>query len=107
LCNYLSFKTNQSIDIAFLKSLVETFKFDKKQIIATSYKNEKKGVPAVFHRSYFKQLAELNDDFGAKDILKKNKTFVKALIPSVNNLDIDTKEDYEALYKSNFNKAID
>lgn len=90
------------IDSAFLKSLISNFRVNKNLIIATSYEDKKYGVPVVFDRSYFKILSKLDDDFGAKSILHANESYIKTLIPPVKNVDLDSMQDYEALYKANF-----
>ncbi|HCY98174.1 MAG TPA: nucleotidyltransferase family protein, partial [Polaribacter sp.] len=36
----------------------------------------KLGVPAIFPKSYFSTLQELSGDFGAKNLLNKNKEVV-------------------------------
>lgn len=90
------------ITINYLKELSSKFSNNKNEIIATYYQKGAYGVPALFNKSYFKQLSKLNDDYGAKYILKENKSFIKFLIPPVKNLDLDSKEDYETLYKANF-----
>lgn len=86
----------------YLNELISSFSPHKKQIIASSYQNGKFGVPAIFDTYYLNQLSKLNDDFGARHILKVNESFVKALKPPVKNVDLDFKEDYERLHKKNF-----
>jgi molybdenum cofactor cytidylyltransferase len=86
----------------YLNELISSFSPQKKQIIASSYQNRKFGVPAIFDTYYLNQLSKLNDDFGARHILKVNESFVKALKPPVKNVDLDFKEDYERLHKKNF-----
>lgn len=92
------------IDTVFLKKLIDTFNKKKHPIIATSYKNKKYGVPVIFDKMYFEELQALNDDFGAKQLLKKHKSSVKILLPEIENLDVDLKADYESLYKKKFDK---
>lgn len=91
------------VDSGFLSKLINEFHTKEHPIIATSYKNKKCGVPAIFEKNYFKELQALNDDFGAKHLLKKHKTSVKIITPKSENLDIDLKADYEKLYKKHFN----
>ena len=40
-----------------------------------------------------------------KQIVEANESVMKALIPPVKNVDLDFKEDYERLYKENFEKT--
>ncbi len=88
----------------YLYEIILSFTCQKKQIIASSYENQKIGVPALFDRFYTKQLSKLKDDFGARHILKINEPFVKTLKPHVKNVDLDFREDYDKLYKENFEK---
>ena len=90
------------ITVDYLNELILNFSTKNKKIIATLYDNKKLGVPAIFDKTYFKELAYLNDDFGAKKLLKENESYVKALIPPVKNVDLDSKEDYEKLFRINF-----
>jgi molybdenum cofactor cytidylyltransferase len=90
------------ITASYLNDIILSFSPNENQIIASAYENQKFGVPALFDSSYFKKLGLLKDDFGAKDVLKANESFVKVLIPPVKNVDLDSKEDYERLYKENF-----
>ncbi|WP_341215969.1 nucleotidyltransferase family protein [uncultured Wocania sp.] len=91
------------INAEFLNKLIDEFNKKEHPIIATSYKNKKYGVPVIFDKIYFEELLALNDDYGAKHLLKKNKSLVKILIPELENLDLDLKADYESLYKEKFN----
>ena len=58
------------------------------------------GGPALFDRSYFKELSELSSDKGARKLITENLNKVTA-IPGEGKLkDIDTREAYEALYRA-------
>jgi len=89
------------LDSAYLNKVLDKYKIKMNQIIATSYKSKKQGVPVLFDIIYFEELSQLNDDKGAKAILQKYSKNVSAI--SANNIvsDIDTLEDYEKLYKAN------
>tara|TARA_R110002096_G_scaffold46455_1_gene123923 strand:- start:12295 stop:12906 length:612 start_codon:yes stop_codon:yes gene_type:complete len=89
----------------YLNKIILSFSPNEKQIVASFYQNRKFGVPALFDAFYFEQLSKLNDDYGARHILKANESVMKALIPPVKNVDLDFKEDYERLYKENFEKT--
>lgn len=93
------------ITTAFLEQLSHTFNSTKNSIVATSYKEGKYGVPVIFDKIYFKELMILNDDEGAKHLLKKHKASVKILKCSTENLDIDSKEDYDDLFRKNLKKS--
>ena len=83
---------------------VHQFQEGKQSIIATSYDDDKHGVPAIFDKIYFKELLQLNDDNGAKHLLKKYKYHIKVLIPPAKNVDLDFKKDYLKFYKTYFKK---
>lgn len=89
------------IDSAYLNKVLDKYEMGKRQIIATSYKGGKQGVPVLFDAIYFEELSQLNDDKGAKVILQKYSKNVSAI--SADNIvsDIDTLEDYQRLYNIN------
>lgn len=90
------------INSDYLKKMIQVFTPCKRQIIATAYGEEKMGVPVLFDNLYFKELTKLSDDKGAKVVLKVHESFVKTLKPPVKNVDLDSKEDYKMLHRSNF-----
>ncbi len=63
-------------------------------IIATRYPKGA-GVPAVFPRRYFNQLANLGGDAGAKQLLNASTSDVYLIEPPFDLFDIDTPEDYQ------------
>lgn len=90
------------IDTAYLNVLIDTFKSsDKVQIIASSYFNGKKGVPALFDKRYFKELTKLKGDKGAKALIEKYSKNVSLIEGEHKLSDIDTFEEYEQLYNAN------
>ncbi|WP_159020073.1 NTP transferase domain-containing protein [Algibacter sp. L3A6] len=92
------------INSRFLGELCNAFSPNNNQIITTSYKNGKRGVPVIFDKHYFEELILLNDDDGAKTLLKTYANSVNSLKPQSENLDIDSKEDYNYLHKKIFKK---
>ena len=84
---------------AYLSKMISEFNIDKKQIIATVYKNNRLGVPALFDKEYFEELMQLNNDEGAKHIIKNHEQVVSYIETSQMFSDIDTLESYEILYK--------
>lgn len=86
----------------FLNLFISKFQSGKNQILATSYGNDKQGVPVLFDKVYFNDLEKLNSDEGAKEILKKYSSHMEALTPPMDNKDLDTSEEYTALYQSHF-----
>ncbi|RLD28570.1 MAG: nucleotidyltransferase family protein [Bacteroidetes bacterium] len=89
------------IDSKYLNSLINKFNIGKHQIIATSYKNKKLGVPVLFDKVYFTELSKLNNDKGAKAIIQKYIKKVSVINGEQVVSDIDTLEDYENLYRAN------
>ena len=87
------------IDADFLDQMIETHKLYPKKIICTLYQNERLGVPAIFNKIYFDDLMQLNNDKGAKELLKKYTIDVIAINGGVVIRDIDTLAEYEDLYK--------
>lgn len=87
------------IDAAFLIQMIEIHKLNPKKIVCTSYQNDQSGVPAIFNKIYFEDLLQLNDDKGAKELLKKYSSDLISLDGAKVVQDIDTFDDYEDLYK--------
>ena len=85
------------IDSEHYQNLLINFKPGQEQIIATKYKKEELGVPALFDRTYFDDLEKLQGDFGAKKIIKKYSNNVKLVENITANFDIDTPEQYKNL----------
>lgn len=86
------------VDSNYLNSIIAEFEPNKEEIIASSYLNGKKGVPALFDKVYFKELSNLKGDVGARKIIKTYSTDVITLNAGEMLFDIDTKEDYDKLY---------
>jgi molybdenum cofactor cytidylyltransferase len=89
------------IDSNYIAHLISKYKPNDTHIIATHYSNNKLGVPAIFDKTYFNALANLKNDQGAKQIIKKYSDKVSSEITDLDFRDIDTLEDYELLYSSN------
>lgn len=89
------------VDGSYLNTMIIEYREGPFQIIATSYKNGKQGVPVLFDKAYFEELSQLNDDKGAKEILRKYAENVTIIDAPHDVSDIDTLKDYEALYAAN------
>ena len=104
-CNYdgvLIMLADQPLIIPhYLNEMINQFQIGKDQIIATSYTNGKHGVPALFDKKYFKELTSLNDDLGAKDVIEKHSEFSSTITINPRIDDIDSMEEYTALYTAN------
>ncbi|MFH4965763.1 nucleotidyltransferase family protein [Gaetbulibacter sp. M235] len=87
------------IDSTYLKLLISKYKQDTTKIVCTLYHQEKSGVPVIFNKAYFDELLQLNQDKGAKEVLKKHSKDLKFVDGKDVIVDIDTMEDYKILYK--------
>jgi molybdenum cofactor cytidylyltransferase len=79
-----------------LQRLVGTWRRQPEYIAAALYAGST-GVPAVFPRSRFRELAELRGDIGARMLLQRNPDRVVRVPMDSAALDIDTPEDLLAL----------
>ena len=79
-----------------INRLAQTYYDSGKGIIASEYDGTF-GVPAVFDKSYFDELLNLNEQTGAKSIIKRHKEDVVLIETPEAAFDIDTREDYERL----------
>jgi molybdenum cofactor cytidylyltransferase len=79
-----------------LKRLIAAWK-DQENVIAAASYAQGVGVPAIFPRACFGELAELRGDEGARKILKRNPDrLVRVAMPNA-AIDLDTPEDLRAL----------
>lgn len=84
------------IDTDYLNKMITLFYSSTHSIVATAYKN-RAGVPALFDKSYFTELAQLTQDYGAKELISQNKNEVLTLDPKEKSIDIDTESEYNQL----------
>ena len=82
------------VDASTIRSLIDLRETTRKAIVASRYA-ETLGVPAIFDRSCFHELAALGSDSGAKAIILSNPDRVAAFGFPDGAVDIDTAEDYE------------
>jgi len=82
-------------------SLIKGFTPECHQILATEYSDGKLGVPALFDKTYFNELSNLNSDFGAKNLIHRYSGNVQSIKNDYANIDIDTYDQYDKLYKEN------
>ncbi len=84
-------------DQPFITStLIEELMEVHEEITACEYKWQL-GVPAIFSKKYFDELATLTGDKGAKPVLMRHKEVVKKIVFEKGSIDIDTEEDIEQL----------
>jgi molybdenum cofactor cytidylyltransferase len=89
------------VDTNYLNLMIETFRSNEAKIVASLYPNKKMGVPAIFNKRYFIELAQLNMDKGAKEILSKYSDQLSFLDATSLVVDLDTMEDYQKLNQFN------
>lgn len=76
-----------------LKKIIEEFHRGNSKIIASEY-NGSVGVPALFDKSFFHELMQLDGTQGAKKIIHQNQNAVLAIPFPGGAVDLDTPEDY-------------
>lgn len=69
----------------------------EKGIVASVY-SETEGTPALFSQHYFTLLRSLTGQTGAKKIIQQHSEDVTHVAFPEGNIDIDTKDDYKALF---------
>lgn len=82
-----------------IEGLIRIQRNSGKPIVACNY-GEAIGPPALFHRSLFNELMQLKGDVGARKIIQQHPDEVATILFTEGKIDIDTKEDYDALKNS-------
>lgn len=98
---YMFFTADQPfISEETIKKLMAAFKSDQNNIVVPSY-NGNVGSPAIFPSCLKKHLLMLQKDNGGKAIIKENleRTTKVNICSEMENMDIDTVEDYEKVQK--------
>ena len=78
---------------SYYQEMTALFLKEKNKIIASKYENNF-GVPAIFPKSFVKDLLNIKGDKGAKEFLQKNEKEILSPTMSVDLLDIDTPKEY-------------
>jgi len=79
-----------------LKKLITAFQKNPTEIVVSTY-NQTNGVPALFSRSLFNQLLQLEDNQGARKIIHHHPgTLLQVAFPK-GEIDLDTPEDLTRL----------
>ncbi|MEM6380383.1 MAG: nucleotidyltransferase family protein [Bacteroidota bacterium] len=78
-----------------LKALINQYVETKADIVATAYAKIK-GVPALFSKKIFPQLANLQQDKGARKIIKKYQGQIVTVNFPKGQIDLDTPSTYQA-----------
>ena len=78
-----------------LEELINTYQKTKVDIVAARYQGIL-GVPALFSKKMFSKLAQLNEEEGARKIIKRYKGKVGIIDFPAGIIDLDTPEEYQA-----------
>src|SRR6218665_22175 len=84
------------VDAVLLKQLVNTQQRTNAPVVA-SYYDDRKGVPALFHQTFFAELQSLEGDTGAKHLIEKAGDQVAIVNFPAGAIDIDTKEAFQQI----------
>ena len=87
------------ISSQIINDLINKQKESGKTIVTCNY-GEAFGPPALFHKSLFHELMHLKGDVGARKIIQHHNEDVTTVLFANGKIDIDTKEDYDALNNS-------
>jgi molybdenum cofactor cytidylyltransferase len=87
---------------SLVNELITKHEETKKTIVASAYQ-ETTGTPVLFDKTFFQELLALTGQSGAKKIISQNPDSTIAISFPLGYIDIDTKDDYEALQKNKFN----
>ena len=86
------------VTTSLLNNLLITHQQTGKPIVASIYDGVI-GVPALFYKSHFKELLQLQGDTGARKIINQDVSEVATVFFAKGKIDIDTADDYENLLK--------
>lgn len=86
------------LDKDYYNKLLKCFLDNNKNIVASKLKNGV-GVPAIFKSSYFNEFKILNDDYGARKILRSNAKGIYILEANCDTIDVDTMDTYNTLFQ--------
>lgn len=84
------------VDAAHILALIDKQRATDAKIVASFYA-DRKGVPALFHKSLFPELLALTGDVGARRIIEKYHADTVVVPFPLGVVDIDTDEAYRAL----------
>lgn len=80
------------VTIDHLNNIIEHFSVTKQQIVASKYQDAL-GVPALFAKTMFEELANIGDEEGARKVIERHKKEV-ASVHLTSGTDLDTPDDY-------------
>ncbi len=84
------------LSVQHINALIAAYREHQQPIIASEYE-QVLGVPALFDREIFSELAALKGNQGAKQVIAKYSPVVFGVPFPEGAIDIDTKQDYEQL----------
>ena len=87
------------LNAEIINNLVESYHSTNQQIIACEYADTL-GVPVLFSRKYFSELANLTQDMGARKLIKIYKNDVFSIRFPLGAIDIDTPQNYQKLLEN-------
>ena len=76
-----------------LNQIIKKFELTKSKVVASFYSGTA-GVPALFEKSLFEKLMNVEDKEGAKKIIQLHKELVETVDFQQGSIDLDTPEDY-------------
>lgn len=79
-----------------LKKLISTYSKSSSEVVA-SYYNTILGVPALFGKSLFQKLSALENEEGARKIIRQHEGSIEAVPFEKGEIDIDTPDDMKYL----------
>ena len=88
------------VSASLLSELIAVQDQAGKKIVASRYADTT-GIPAIFDKSIFPVLLELQGDTGAKKIIQQYEHEVETIPFPKGEIDIDTQRDYELLQSEN------
>ena len=86
------------MNATYLNRIIEEHRKNPSKIVATQYPGSN-GVPALFPKSCFSLILNLQGERGAKHVLNRNDSLVVVLDAGDKVFDIDTPEDYRQIKK--------
>ena len=89
------------ISAELIKQLIAAYYLTNKPIIASQY-GETLGIPALFDRTFFSTLMQLQGDRGAKKIIQQYPDLANLINFPQGKIDLDTLEDYQKLISEGF-----
>lgn len=94
------------VTASYLEKMLDAFSPGAQQIIVSQSASGWKGVPVLFDKSYFKELLLLQNEEGAKKVIKHHTE--KSILMEAGELleDTDTPQSYRKLFNKHINFKI-